>query len=717
MDTIRWAAARLLFISMMLVGHGAAFGQAVGTAFTYQGELRSTGQPANGAFDFQFRLFNAATGGSQVGAMIISSSVGVSGGLFTVPLDFGPGQFAGDAQWLEIGVRASGSGTFETLTPRTAVMAAPYALGAVAALPNSVTTTSIVDGTVGSNDVNAGQIQRRVVGTCIGSSGVQGVAADGTVVCGSFAGNLGTVTSIQTGTGLAGGPITTSGTISIAPGGVGSVQINPAEVQARVSTACGAGQFVRAIGADGVPTCAADVVGTGTVTSVQTGAGLQGGPITGAGTIEVAPSGIVRAMIAEGAVGGAQVDSAEVQRRVVGACAVGQVITAINASGSVQCGDVPFTPRETLIRPATIGGAVFGTVGPDGLPYFLATNNTFTPTQIVQWVGCSNTACTGIPRVTRLSPSLPETSLLQRTSATWAGGLPLLVGTETTASERRVVIDYCADVNCSSKTSRTLASSPVNSVSLQTASRAVIVPADGRPAVIYRFQDSFTITITTHLAKCNDAACTTRTLSTIIDSSGPVTFGAASIVPTPGGGLLIAGGNGSIVTAPCADANCTAFGPVASVSADVSGPAFPFAASSAPDGRPIAVFRDGSNRVKVFRCADSLCASGQTTVVFGGPGDFASSASVDLAIGADSLPILSVNARVDVNSSLNVMHCADAACQAVDQIAYLTVGSLDLPNPIVVPGNGRPVIAAGNSATNFGATLFQFYACGSPTCQ
>jgi len=348
MDKLRFVAACVLCFSLALVTATSALGQAVGTTFTYQGELRSTGQPANGAFDFQFRLFNAATDGAQVGPTIIASSVGVSAGLFTVPLDFGPGQFAGDAQWLEIGVRASGSGTFETLTPRTAVTAAPYALGAIAALPNSVTTTSIVDGSVGSSDVNASQIQRRVVGTCTGSSGVQGVAADGTVVCGTFAGNPGTVTSVQTGTGLVGGPITSSGTISIAPGGVGASQINSAEVQARISTACGSGQFVRAIGADGVPTCAADVVGSGTVTSVQTGAGLQGGPITGAGTIEIAPSGVVRAMIADGAIGAAQVDAAQVQRRVTGTCAVGQVITAIDATGSVQCGDVPFTPRETL---------------------------------------------------------------------------------------------------------------------------------------------------------------------------------------------------------------------------------------------------------------------------------------------------------------------------------------------------------------------------------
>jgi len=306
--------------------------------------------------------------------------------------------------------------------------------------------------------------------------------------------------------------------------------------------------------------------------------------------------------------------------------------------------------------------------------------------------------------------------LLQRTSAAWAGGLPLLVGTEATATERRVVIDYCVDLTCSSKTSRTVASSTVSSVSLSTSSRAMIVPPDGRPAVIYRFWDSFTSTRTTHLAKCNDAACTSQTLSTIIGSSGPATFLPASIVSTAGGGLLIAGGNGSIVTAACVDANCTAFGPVTAVSADVSGAAIPFAVSSAPDGRPLAVFRDDSGRVKLFRCADSQCVAGQTTTIVGGLGDAVDTASVDLTIGADSLPILSVNARSNGNSMLGVLHCADAGCQQVDQATYLAGGSLDFPNPIVVPASGRPVLAVGGSAVNFGAALAQFYACGTPTC-
>lgn len=248
----------------LLLGLGAASpalqAQALSSAFTYQGELRSAGSPATASFDMEFRLFRSAGGSDQVGPTVTRSGVPVSGGLFSVALDFGAAQFAGDRQWLEVRIRPAGSGSFETLSPRTEVTAAPYAWSAAVALANSVTSTSIVDGSVGSVDINATQVQRRVTGTCPTGQYVRVVNQDGSVTCGSDAG--GSVTSIATGTGLAGGPISTSGTISIANGGVGATQIDSSQVQRRISGSCPAGQYVRFVNQDGSVTCGTDAVGS-----------------------------------------------------------------------------------------------------------------------------------------------------------------------------------------------------------------------------------------------------------------------------------------------------------------------------------------------------------------------------------------------------------------------------------------------------------------------
>lgn len=102
----------------------------VGTAFTYQGQLKSGGSPVNSTCDFQFSLWNSADGDTQVGTTQTKNNVNVSNGLFTIPdLDFGDSAFTGGARWLQIAVKCTGDTDYVTLSPRQALTAAPYALG------------------------------------------------------------------------------------------------------------------------------------------------------------------------------------------------------------------------------------------------------------------------------------------------------------------------------------------------------------------------------------------------------------------------------------------------------------------------------------------------------------------------------------------------------------------------------------------------------------
>lgn len=98
------------------------------SAFTYQGQLSDGGALANGVYDFQFILYDALTGGNQVGSTLTKGDVTVTDGLFIVSLNFG--QIYNNMRlWLEISVRAgSSTDTYTILSPRQEVTPAPYAL-------------------------------------------------------------------------------------------------------------------------------------------------------------------------------------------------------------------------------------------------------------------------------------------------------------------------------------------------------------------------------------------------------------------------------------------------------------------------------------------------------------------------------------------------------------------------------------------------------------
>ncbi|MBL9002383.1 MAG: hypothetical protein JNK25_14725 [Phycisphaerae bacterium] len=123
-----------LILSLLSALPTARADSPVTSAFTYQGELRSRGTPANGTYFMRFRLFDQFTGGNQIGSEL-QARIEVVNGLFTVQLDFGPAPFAGRARWLEIRVSTLLAGPFTTLTPRQSLTAAPYALHALSGNP------------------------------------------------------------------------------------------------------------------------------------------------------------------------------------------------------------------------------------------------------------------------------------------------------------------------------------------------------------------------------------------------------------------------------------------------------------------------------------------------------------------------------------------------------------------------------------------------------
>lgn len=161
---------------------GVAGAQPVGTTFTYQCQVMSGGSPASGTYDFQLKLFDAASGGNQVGSTNCYDSVAVTDGLVTLALNFGDAFSSGTERYLEVGVRADttpgncGSGVYTTLSPRQDVTGAPLAIGlrlpfsGSAASPSSL--LSLSNAGSGGAIVGSSSAPQTIVGNATGTGNV-----------------------------------------------------------------------------------------------------------------------------------------------------------------------------------------------------------------------------------------------------------------------------------------------------------------------------------------------------------------------------------------------------------------------------------------------------------------------------------------------------------------------------------------------------------------
>jgi hypothetical protein len=312
--------------------------------FTYQGFLRVNGLPANGEFDFRFRLFDSATGTNQVGTTVIADDKQVRQGFYTVVLDFG-NVWTGGQRWLEIAIRPGNStGSYTTLSPRVQLTPVPLAHQAFSVPWSGVTGFTIASpltgtGTSGNplrliNGTSAGQILKwngsqwalandndttysagaglSLSGTTfsIATGGVTtGMLADGAVTSaklsttGVTAGTYGSATQVGVFTVDAQGRITSASNVTISgvsPGGAAGGDLsgsypNPtvARLQGRAvaTTAPNTGQVLKWSGSAWTPAPDND-------TTYAAGAGLS---LSGT-TFSIASGGVTTGMLADNAV-------------------------------------------------------------------------------------------------------------------------------------------------------------------------------------------------------------------------------------------------------------------------------------------------------------------------------------------------------------------------------------------------------------------------------
>ena len=288
-------------------------------------------------------------------------------------------------------------------------------------------------------------------------------------------------------------------------------------------------------------------------------------------------------------------------------------------------------------------------IGADGMPaiaYYDSTNGA------LKFARCADKDCAGGNAIT----TVDSTGTVGKFAslAIGADGLPVMSYYDVKNSTLKVA--KCGNAACTAENTITT----VDTLGDVGQFASIAIGADGLPVISYASLDSFNSTAI-KVAKCGNAACSTgNVIRAPFQGRGTI---SALTVGADGLPILIVVegfGGGTLTALKCGNADCSALNVFSSLDSAGSGVAKrDVSITTGADGLPLISYMSG-DKLKVAKCGNVACSSGNTSNVVDTAGATGGYASIN--IGSDGLPVISY--YDSTSSTLKVAKCANAYCIA-----------------------------------------------------
>jgi len=345
-------------------------------------------------------------------------------------------------------------------------------------------------------------------------------------------------------------------------------------------------------------------------------------------------------------------------------------------------------------------GQLSAVLGPDGFPMiaYRVSSAFGEPDSGTYFTKCGDVGCTTGNVTTKLF-SFGTANI----GITVGGdGFPVIALNDGTSA---LVVIKCGNATCSSGNTTTIIEP--GGVGVGASNLSGGIGGDGLPVFSYKRGANNLLDNRINLLHCDNASCSAFTITTVDQNDGTIndSFGAESNLAIGADGLPIMvyrpgqTPNNAVKVAKCGNATCSSGNTLTLVSGFRTNAGYRIQIAVGPDGLPVVQFVNifAANAVRVIKCGNAACSVGNVTstaVTL----DRAPNRTGSMAIGPDNLPVITWAEFIPGTQNdrfWKLLKCGNTNCSSGNTVTVLEAGHSGLGGTVLMRSDNRPIATQG----------------------